>query len=394
MSEKDQTPQPDNPKDDDQILHDYQTAVSDQILDSSEMSDNDNLTYDWEACETRQIVKAFPISDYGTKSDQSSISYPLIPEPPSVSGIIDSTISTARSRTITDVEENYVVDDMSSLSNVSDIKVSKAPRKHEYVKERLEKNGNLYDRLYNACLKGELCAIKGILETQSATPMQDENGQTPLYAACIGNHTEIVKFLIDFGYDVNHQDKEGKTPLHITFENHAPDLAHTLITEFKANTEIRDNQNWTPLHTAIDRGYSSYSHELSHRCLHKDVGTDVSWLQLHAACFKENTQDVNFLLDANTDVNHVSSEGYTPLHIAATRSNIDLVSLLLHHKVDVNYKNIDHQTTLHITVDKGKDAIIQKLLSQKADPNLKDVRGNTSLHLAVQLKQGTKQRLV
>ena len=365
----------------------FKMATGFQVPDSNE---DDNLTYDWDECETLQIVRAFPISDYGTKSDQSSIEYPLVPEPPSVSGIIDSTISIPPTRTISDVEENYVEDDVSSLTSISNIKISNAPRKHRFAKERVEREGNIYDKLYNACLTGELSTIKDVLENHNTTLLPDENGQTPLYAACVGNHTEIVKRLIDFGYDVDHQDNEGRTPLHTVFENHTPDLAQILITQFKANTEIRDKQNWTPLHTAIDRGYSGYSQELLEKFLHKDAGTKVSWIQLHAAVYEENTQAVQFILGANTDVNHVSSAGYAALHIAVTKSNIDIVTLLLDQDVNVHSVTIDGKTPLHIAVDKGKETIVQKLLTQKADPNLKDATGNTCLHLAVQVKEGAK----
>ena len=290
------------------------------------------------------------------------------------------------------MEEHYVEDDISSLSHISDIKVSNAPQKHEYGKERVERN--IYDKVYNACLKGKLSTIKDIFRKHNTAVMQDEDGQTPLYAACIGDHTEVVKLLIDFGYDVNHQDKEEKTPLHIAFENHAPDIAQTLITQFKANTEIRDKQNWTPLHTAIDRGYFSYTQELSRRFLHQDVDSEVSWIELHAASFSENNQDVQFLLDAGTDVNHVSSAGHTPLLIAATKSNIDLVTLLLDQDAYINSVTIDGKTPLHIAVEKDDDVIIQKLLAQHADPRLKDAPGNTSLHLAVRIKQITRSEHV
>ena len=220
--------------------------------------------------------------------------------------------------------------------------------------------------------------------------MPDENGQTPLYAACIGNHLEIINLLIDCGYHVNHQDNEGKTVLHVAFENHTPDLAKSVMTQFSADTKIRNIHNWTPLHTAIDRGYFSYSKELLRKFLHQDVGTKVSWIQLQAACVEENTKDVQLILGASTDVNHVSSKGHTALHIAVTKSNSDIVTLLLDKDVNVHSITIDGKTPLHIAVDKGEDTIIQKLLTQKADPNLKDVQGNTSIHLAVRLKQEIK----
>ena len=275
---------------------------------------------------------------------------------------------------------------MSSLTDVSSIKVSDAPRKHRYAKERVERKGNIDDKFYNACLKGDLSTITDILKMHS-TLMQDEDGQTPLYAACIGDHRDIVKLLTDLGYDVNHQDKDRNTPLHIIFENHATDLAQTAVDQFKASTEIRNKQNWTPLHTAIDRGYFSYSKELSAKCLHQDVGTEVSWIQLHAACWEENTHDVELLLAANTDVNHINSAGYAALHIAVTKGNIDIVTLLLDQDVHVNCVTTDGKTPLHIAADKGEESIIQKLLTQKADPNMKDVLGNTSLHMAVRVKK-------
>ena len=366
------------------------------MADSSDTSINDKkLTYDWE--KIRQKAKVFEIPDadcYPGSLDDETESEFLVPEPPSLSGIIDSTVSINSSSKTTDVEENYVDGDMSSLSNISDIKVSNGPQKHEYGKERMERKGNVYDKLYNASLKGELHTIKDILDDQNITLMSDENGQTTVYAAYIGNHLKVIQMLTEFGYDNNHQDNEGKTPLHTVFENNDPDLAKALITQFKPCTEKGDVKNWTPLHTAIDRGYFSYSQQLSLQSFRQDKGTDLSWIQLHAACSLGNVPNVQILLGAKTDVNHASSAGLTPLHIAITNSNIDLVTLLLEQNVNVNSVTIDHQSPLHIACENGEEAIIQRLLAQKADSTLKNITGNTSLHLAVQPKQEAKTILL
>ena len=347
----------------DEIVSDFQMVMASDMLALGEMSDK--LAYDWER--DLQMSRAFEIPDSEPNSltDQQLAEERhkqfedqfMVPEPPSLSGIADSATSfkIPPPRTLSDVEENCVEDDMSSLTTVSSITVSNASQKHDFAKERREREGNTYDKLYNSALKGQLPTVKDILENHDSTVMPDENGQTPLYAACIGNHPEIVSLLIDAGYDANHQDNEGKTPLHIVFENHTPGFAQILITQFKADIEIRDKQNWTPLHTAIDRGYFSYSKELSETFLHQDVGSKVGWIQLHAACWKENKQNVQFLLAANIDVNSVSSAGYTPLHIAVAKSNIDIVTLLLDQDVDVNCMTIDgktHFTLLQIKVMK------------------------------------------
>ena len=375
--------------------HDSQEATGWQGQVTNEMSDDKKLTYDWETSEILQTVKTFPISDYGTNSDDQASDEFMVPEPPSLSGIIDgTTISSSSSSTTTDVEEKFVEDDMSSLTTISDIEVGDTPRRHEFAKERVDRKGSVYNKLYNACLKGQLSAVTEIIENHTTVVLtQDENGQTPLFAACIGNHPEIIILLINCGYDINQQDNDDKTPLHIVFENHEPDLAETLITQFTADTKVRDKHNWTPLHTAIDRGFFSYSQQLS-QFLHQDADSEVKWIQLHAACFNDNVQGVQTLLNAKTDVNHASSAGHTPLHIAVAKSNTDLVSYLLDQKANVNSKNTDGQTPLHIAVDKGEENIIHQLLKEKADPSLKDVLGNTSLHLAVQMKQEMKPGLL
>ena len=174
--------------------HDTQEATGSQALHTKEMSDDDKLTYDWETSETLRTVKTFPISDYGTNSDAQTSDEFMVPEPPSLSGIIDGTnISSSSSSTTTDVEENFVEDDMSSLTIISDIEVGDAPRRHEFAKERVDRKGSVYDKLYKACRMGQLSAVKEILENHTTVVLtQDENGQTPLFAACIGNHPETI----------------------------------------------------------------------------------------------------------------------------------------------------------------------------------------------------------
>ena len=377
----------------DQVLNHEKVSLDSPIATvyqpyQSENSNDNELSYDWEMDETLQMAKAYRISSDEESSDDNTSDKFLVPEP-SISGIMASTSYTSSSKT-TDVEENYISDNMSSLTNISYPKVSRAPPKHEFAKERVEKEGNMYDILYNACLKGQVSVINDILQKSNTPLPPDEHGQTPLFAACIGNHIDVIKLLIDFGYDVNHKDNEGKTPLHRTFENQDADLAKILISELNSSTKARDAQNWTPLHTAIDHGYFNYSHDLKSNFFHQDVSTEVSWIQLHAACYEGRAQDVQVLLDSNTDVNHVSSAGYTPLHIAVAKNNVDLVTLLVDRNADVNNMTSRRQTPLHVAAENGNDMIILKLLTMNADPNLKDVIGNTSLHLSVQLKQTPK----
>ena len=377
---------------DDQATHSlYSTSASHMAtkchkLDVSEIIKIDILSYDWE--KTLKQGRAFKIPDIDWEINSFEDDF-MVPEPPSLSGIIDSTTNNSSSSKTTDKEENYIVDDMSSLSDISDVKISTAPKKHTFGKERVERKGNIYNKLYNACLNAQISIINNTLKKCTGIIIPDEDGRTPLYAACIGDHLEVVMLLIESGYDINHQDNDGKTPLHVAFENHALDLSEILMIQFQANIQIRDKRNWTPLHTAIDRGYYRYSQQLA-QFLCQDVDTEVSWIQLQAACFEENTKYVKFLLDAKTNINHSSSAGHTPLHIAVKTSNIDIITFLLDKNADINTKTIDGKTPLHIAVEKDREAIIQLLLAQKADVNLQDALGNSILHIAVQAKHDIK----
>ena len=286
----------------------------------SENSKEEKLSYDGEMDEILQMVKAYRISSDEESSDDHTSDDFLVPEPPSVSGIMEGTSYTSSAKITTEIEENCIWDDMSSLTTISGIKVGNPPRKHEFAKERVEREGNIYDKLYNACLKGQLSIVKDILQTTKTILAPDEHGQTPLYAACLGNHLDIIKLLIAFGYEINHQDNEGKTPLHRTFENHDPDFAKILIAEVNASTEIPDNQNWTPLHTAVDQGYLDFSLALLSNTMNtvRHGEGKLSWIELHAVCFIGITHLVSLLLAMSCNVNCVSSAGYTPLHIAVT----------------------------------------------------------------------------
>ena len=89
------------------------------------------------------------------------------------------------------------MDEMSSLTDISSIRGSKTPPKHDFAKERVEREGNMYDELYNACLKGQVSVISDILQNHDTPLLPDEHGQTPLYAACIGNHIDVINISLD-----------------------------------------------------------------------------------------------------------------------------------------------------------------------------------------------------
>ena len=158
-----------------------------QELPSREMPDNHKLSYDWE--KILLVSKWFKIpnsEDYADSMDDETSNDFLVPEPPSISLIMEGTTHVSSSSETTDKEENFISDDMSSLSSVSDINLSNAPKKHTLAKERVERVGNIYDKLYNACLKGQINLIKDILKNHKILLTPDEQGQTHCMPCVLG----------------------------------------------------------------------------------------------------------------------------------------------------------------------------------------------------------------
>ena len=250
---------------------------------------------------------------------------------------------------------------------------------------KTEREGNIHDALYNACLAGQLDIVKDILHKHYTTLMPDEHGQTPLFAACIGDQVDIVKYLVHHGYDVNHQDNEGRTPLHVAFECDNVKIATLLLKNFDACVTLRDAQNWTPFHVAVDRGYHTVSKVLLKEFFSQDIGCEISWIQLHAACFENNIQKVQILVNNNADVNHASSVGYTALLIACKHKNVDMVKCLLEHGAGqvINRLSARGYSPLIVACATGSVDLTEILLDNGADPRIRGAQNRTASHAAV-----------
>lgn len=70
----------------------------------------------------------------------------------------------------------------------------------------LLKADDLTDDLLAATRKGDLAAVKSLLDRGADVNAKSPYGSTPLFFACDRGHTEIIKLLIERGADVNVED--------------------------------------------------------------------------------------------------------------------------------------------------------------------------------------------
>lgn len=87
----------------------------------------------------------------------------------------------------------------------------------------------------------------------------------------------------------------------------------------------------------------------------------------------------------NTVIHSIDQYGSSMLILACYKQNIDVANYLIEKQVDVNYVS-DNGTALMAATVKGNIALCEKLLQNGANPDLSDGNGVTALMYAIQFK--------
>ena len=220
-------------------------------------------------------------------------------------------------------------------------------------------------------------------------PISSFHSQTypdPLYYAALCGFRDIAEHLIT----ARRQAINARGGLHVTPLHAALDKGYTgvavLLLERGADIESRNSRNWTPLHKASYHGYIDVMTSLIDLDANLDAEEDSRETPLYFAS-KYGRQDAARLLlarERHADTNHPDMHGRTPLHAASREGRDQVVSLLLDHCVDFNLSDRDGWTALHYASWLGYGVIVGSLLDRGADANYRNNLGQTPLHLASQ----------
>ena len=187
--------------------------------------------------------------------------------------------------------------------------------------------------------------------------IKDLDNETPLTSAFLDNKVKCVTELLKYGANPNHHISNivSETLLHSACRQGNITMLKILL-EHGANINSLDNDNQTPLHTAIL--------EVSDHC---------------ELIVKE-------LLKNGADVNHKDNENKTAIHHAASEEAIseDLLQDMLNLCTNPNIKSFDEgKTPLHMASDEGFDSNVKNLLKYGADPNIRDLNGYDSFETSL-----------
>jgi hypothetical protein len=188
--------------------------------------------------------------------------------------------------------------------------------------------------LIEASERGDVEAVRSLLERGAAVDASDETGRTALIAAAYRNHVDVARLLVDAGADVNVQDASQQSAFLIATSEVGPDPSLLALTlDAGADVHAKDSYNGTGLIRAAHRGYV----EIVERLLETDMDIDhvnrLGWTALLEAIIlgdggRDHTQTVRAIVAAGADVDLADAQGTTPLVHAERAGYRAIVAIL------------------------------------------------------------------
>jgi hypothetical protein len=155
-----------------------------------------------------------------------------------------------------------------------------------------------------------------------------------------------------------------------------------LFLSARVNTEIANDQGWTPLMIAAIKGHTLISSQLLQHQANVRARDLLGNTALHWAVEVGQAETVKLLLDNHAEIDTLNNDGLSALLQATIRRDLGIVLTLLDKGVNINQVSTNGGTALHTAAGNGYTEIVRALLHDSADPRIKNHDGDTPLMLA------------
>ncbi|XP_020632929.1 transient receptor potential cation channel subfamily A member 1-like isoform X2 [Orbicella faveolata] len=194
---------------------------------------------------------------------------------------------------------------------------------------------------------------------------------SPLHYACWFNAPEAVSTLLDNNANVESCAVFGQKPLHYAVTRASVELVKTLLTKGKANPNGQDNQKFSPLHLATQRGRLDIIKLLFAHGADLRAQNDEHETVLHVAAREGWDEVLRYLLQRASMtgisckdlVNSENHESKSCLHLAVDGGHVEAAKICIEYGADVRpvtKRNIP----LHVASSIGDLTMVKFLLSQ------------------------------
>ena len=200
--------------------------------------------------------------------------------------------------------------------------------------------------LIDQASKGDLKAVRDLIDTGVNVDVQDKQGRSALMLSSKNGYLEIVKILVNVGAALNLQGNEmsygGNTALMYACRNGHLEIVKTL-TGSGAALNLQGSEWGRQGYTAL----------------------------MYASCMSGRQKIVKTLTDAGADVNIKGEYERTALILASEKGYPEIVKVLVDTEADLNIRNTFGQTALMRASREGHLEIVKTLIQAGADLNLR-----------------------
>jgi ankyrin repeat protein len=195
----------------------------------------------------------------------------------------------------------------------------------------------------------------------------------------------IRKLLATQKVDLEKANQNNQTPLHSAMETGHFYCAKLLI-EAKANLNKADSTGATPVHLAIEHNQLDLLEEMLRRGANlESILKETHETALLNAVKNNNLNCVKLLIQSNASVNVIDAEKNTACHLAAKIGASAVLKLILEAPAlrCINERNADGLTAILIATTSDHLECVKLLVDNDADVNCKEEKTrNTSFHIA------------
>ena len=248
--------------------------------------------------------------------------------------------------------------------------------------------------LHYASIKGQMKAVKYMIEKGCKAFSKDTFGFTPPHLAVISNHLEIVEFFVsNLDYNpISDTNYSGRSPIHSCCIGGDISLMKYLVEECKCDIYMRDKTGKIPFVYAVTHGrWNNVAYivngddqqvSLNNMFYCIDVVSQFQGISpLHLVC--QGGQEIIAMLIVLKDplsVQRTNRFGQTPLFFAVIYDHLCILNSLINNEYcDPMCKDLSGSTPLHYAAIYGRAEILKCLINEaKCNPNCVNYVGNIS----------------
>ncbi|XP_003384716.1 PREDICTED: ankyrin-1-like [Amphimedon queenslandica] len=200
---------------------------------------------------------------------------------------------------------------------------------NDIVKALLEKDVSIIDEkekggwaaINNAVMRGHHKVVETLIEYGADFGVNDEGEWSLLHIAARRGRAEVAEVLIDHKLDVNIKDKSGWRAFDVALTQAHPKVVETML-KHGASVNIRDSdEGKIALHIAVDSIQKPQRHEvvkllLEHKGVDPNIPDDTGSTPLHYAVNRGYSKIVHLLLEYKADPYIKDENDLTPLDAA------------------------------------------------------------------------------